>query len=240
MTAPSRTVGSFRSATAAKFALAFGVLVICLVLEVVLGSSHASSALLLAVAAAGIVFGGGGALVTARRMDRAIAYNIERQNAIRHAFEENLKHGIRALANGDLTGPPGSEDQGDRARPAQRRPGRALSRHRGDARAVPRVLCRLQPGVRDAARPRRAGVEHRAGCRGTSCLSMVRRRAGRAMFWSTARSSSTNGRRSRSTARWPGRRSYLHVGGIRIPSALGWSSVPACWWISSTRRFSAP
>ena len=103
MTAPSRTVTSFRSATAARFALAFGVLVICLVLEAVLGSSHASSASLLAVAAAGIVFGGGGVLVTARRMHRAIAFNIERQNAIRKAFEENLKHGIRALANGDLT-----------------------------------------------------------------------------------------------------------------------------------------
>ena len=103
MTAPSRTVTSFRSATAARFVLAFGVLVICLVLEAVLGSSHASSASLLAVAAAGIVFGGGGALVTARRMHRAIARNIERQNAIRKAFEENLKHGIRALANGDLT-----------------------------------------------------------------------------------------------------------------------------------------
>ena len=165
MTAPSRTVTSFRSATAAKFALAFGVLVICLVLEAVLGSSHASSASLLAVAAAGIVFGGGGVLVTARRMHRAIAFNIERQNAIRKAFEENLKHGIRALRERRSDGPPGGEDQGDRARPAQRRPGRALPRHRDDARAVPRVLCRLQPGVRDAARPRRAGVEHRAGGR---------------------------------------------------------------------------
>jgi methyl-accepting chemotaxis protein len=103
VTAPSRTLGSFRSATAARFALAFGVLVICLVLEAVLGSSHASSASLIAVAAGGIVLGGSGALVTARRMHRAIAYNIERQNAIHVAFEENLKHGIRALANGDLT-----------------------------------------------------------------------------------------------------------------------------------------
>jgi methyl-accepting chemotaxis protein len=36
-------------------------------------------------------------------MHRAIALNIERQNAIRRAFEENLKLGLRALANGDLT-----------------------------------------------------------------------------------------------------------------------------------------
>ncbi len=103
MTGPSRTVAGFRSATAAKLALAFAVLAICLVLEAVLGGSHASSAVLLVVAAAGIVLGGGGALVTARRIHRAIAYNIERQNAIRNALEENLKHGLRALAIGDLT-----------------------------------------------------------------------------------------------------------------------------------------
>jgi methyl-accepting chemotaxis protein len=103
VTTPNRTVNSFCSTTAAKFALAFGVLVICLVLEAVLGSSQASSAWLFAVAGTGIVVGGGGALVTARRMHGAIAFNIERQNAIRQAFEENLKHGLQALASGDLT-----------------------------------------------------------------------------------------------------------------------------------------
>ena len=119
MTAPSRSARSFRSATAARFALAFGVLAICLVLEAVLGSSHASSGALLAVAAAGIVFGGGGALVTARRMHRALAYNIERQNAIRSRVRGEPQARAAGARQRRPDGPSASEDQGDRARPTR-------------------------------------------------------------------------------------------------------------------------
>ena len=103
MNAPGRRATDFKSSTAVKFGLAFGLLGACLIVDAVLGSSHASPSVLLGVVAAGFVVGGGAALLTARRLHRAIAYNIERQDAIRIAFEENLKQGLKALANGDLT-----------------------------------------------------------------------------------------------------------------------------------------
>ena len=103
MNAPGRSATSFRSATAAKFGLAFGLVGVCLVVDAVLGSSHASSSVLFGVAAVGLVVGGGAVFLTARRLHTALAYNLERQDAIHVAFEDNLKHGLRALANGDLT-----------------------------------------------------------------------------------------------------------------------------------------
>jgi methyl-accepting chemotaxis protein len=101
--ASGRMATSLKSATAAKFGLAFGVVGGCLVVDAVLGSSHASRSVLFGVAALGLVVGGGGAFLTARRLHTALAYNIGRQDAIHVAFEENLKHGLKALAHGDLT-----------------------------------------------------------------------------------------------------------------------------------------
>ena len=103
MKAPARKATNLRSATAVKFGLAFGLLGACLIVDAVLGSSHASPRVLFGVAAAGLVVGGGAALFIARRLHTALAYNIERQGAIHVAFENNLKHGLKALANGDLT-----------------------------------------------------------------------------------------------------------------------------------------
>ncbi len=103
MNAPGRMATNFKSATAVKFGLAFGLLGACLIVDAVLGSSHASSSVLFGVAAAGLVVIGGVVLLTARRLHTALAYNIERQDAIHVAFEENLKRGLKALANGDLT-----------------------------------------------------------------------------------------------------------------------------------------
>jgi methyl-accepting chemotaxis protein len=100
---PARIATNFKSATAVRFGLASGLLAVCLVLDAVLGSAHASPAVLFGVAAIGLVVGGGAALLVARRLHTALAYNLQRQDAIHVAFEENLKHGLKALAGGDLT-----------------------------------------------------------------------------------------------------------------------------------------
>lgn len=103
MKPPARIATNFKSATAVRFGLAAGLLAVCLVLDAVLGSAHASPAVLFGVAAVGLVVGGGAALLVARRLHTALAYNLERQDAIHVAFEENLKHALKALAGGDLT-----------------------------------------------------------------------------------------------------------------------------------------
>jgi methyl-accepting chemotaxis protein len=103
MSAPSRKTTGLKSSTAAKFGLAIGLLGACLIVDAVLGAAHASSTVLFGIAVVGLVVGGGLAFVTARRLRTALAYNLVRQDAIHVAFEDNLKHGLKALANGDLT-----------------------------------------------------------------------------------------------------------------------------------------
>ena len=103
MSAPSRMTTGLRSSTAAKFGLAIGLLGACLIVDAILGAAHASSTALFGIAVVGLIVGGGAGFVTARRLHTALAYNLERQDAIHVAFEENLKHGLKALASGDLT-----------------------------------------------------------------------------------------------------------------------------------------
>ena len=103
MNTRDRKTKNLKSATAVRFGLAFGVLGACLIVDAVLGAAHASAGVLFGIAAAGVVVGGSAALVLGRRLNTALAYNIQRQDAIRVAFEENLKHGLKALASGDLT-----------------------------------------------------------------------------------------------------------------------------------------
>ena len=103
MNTRDRKTTNLKSATAVRFGLAFGVLGACLIVDAVLGAAHASPGVLFGIAAAGVVVGGSAALVLGRRLNTALAYNIQRQDAIRVAFEENLKHGLKALASGDLT-----------------------------------------------------------------------------------------------------------------------------------------
>jgi methyl-accepting chemotaxis protein len=96
-------VKNIKSATAAKVVLAVGLLAACLIVDAVLGSSRAAPSLLFGIAALGLVLGGGAVLLIARRLHKAVAYNVARQGAIHVAFEQNLKHALNALAKGDLT-----------------------------------------------------------------------------------------------------------------------------------------
>ena len=104
MNAPGRMATNFKSATAVKFGLAFGLLGACLIVDAVLGSSHASSSVLFGVAAAGLVVGGGVVL----RHCAKVAHGTRLQHRAAGCDPTSRSRrtsstASEALANGDLT-----------------------------------------------------------------------------------------------------------------------------------------